>query len=286
MIATINYPGFKGSHRRPRVRKACIPRGVSLFLACFLGTFSWEVSLPGEPGNGASEIPGSFGLRAQKRFMEDQNQFQSQPGNPEMALKFGLAAFDWAEFATNSHQREAIALAGIDACRSVVAGQPKSAAGHYYLAMNLGQLARTKTLGALKLVDEMETEFQITRKLDEDFDYAGPDRNLGLLYSEAPGWPTSIGSRGKARHHLCRAVVLKPNYPENRLNLLEAYLKWGDKSGANQEFRTLKELWPTAKNEFTGELWEMSWTDWDRRWEKIQIKFPVDKVVESPRNQK
>jgi len=30
------------------------------------------------------------------------------------------------------------------------------AAAHYYLAMNLGQLARTKSVGALKLVKQME----------------------------------------------------------------------------------------------------------------------------------
>lgn len=56
-----------------------------------------------------------------------------------------------------------------------VARDPKSAAGHYYLGMNLGQLARTKLLGALKLVDEMEREFKAAVALDERFDHA--DRN-------------------------------------------------------------------------------------------------------------
>ena len=65
--------------------------------------------------------------------------------------------------------------------------------------MNLGQLARTELLGALKLVKEMEREFKTAADLDKQFDYAGPERCLGLLYRDAPGWPASIGSRRKAR---------------------------------------------------------------------------------------
>ena len=60
--------------------------------------------------------------------------------------------------------------------------------------MNLGQLARTRGLSALKLVDQMEREFTRARDLDEHLDWAGPDRNLGLLYGDAPVIG-SIGSR-------------------------------------------------------------------------------------------
>jgi hypothetical protein len=54
---------------------------------------------------------------------------------------------------------------------------------------------------------------------------------------------------------------------------LEAYLKWGDRSGAGNEFKALKELWEPAKKEFSGEQWESNWADWNRRWEKIRSKF-------------
>jgi tetratricopeptide (TPR) repeat protein len=215
--------------------------------------------------------------RAEKSFLAARADFQKQSTNIESAWKFGRASFDWAEFAENDQQREEIAKQGIEACRRVLVRQPKSLEGHYYLAMNLGQLARTKSFGALKLVDEMEKEFKFARVIDEKFDFGGPDRNLGLLYLEAPGWPTSIGSRNKARQHLERAAKLGPNYPENRLNLIEAYLKWGDKNGAQREFNALKILWPAAKKEFLGEQWESSWIDWERRWEKVQIKFATKK---------
>ena len=97
--------------------------------------------------------------------------------------------------------------------------------------MNLGQLARTETLGALKLVREMEREFKTAAELDGHFDYAGPERSLGLLYRDAPGWPVSIGSRRKAREWLEQAEKLAPEYPENHLNLVESYLQWHDRAG-------------------------------------------------------
>ena len=90
--------------------------------------------------------------------------------------------------------------------------------------MNQGQLARTKLLGAIHLVDEMEVSFKTALALDPTYDFAGPDRCLGLLYRDAPGWPTSIGSRMKARRHLQAAADLRPNHLENRLALLESAL--------------------------------------------------------------
>jgi tetratricopeptide (TPR) repeat protein len=118
----------------------------------------------------------------------------------------------------------------------------------------------------------MEREFKTVRDLDAKFDYAGPDRNLGLLYLEAPGWPASIGDRSKARRHLERAVELAPDYPENHLCLLEAYLKWNDQKGLLRESKVVEKLLPVARKGFTGEAWEQSWVDWDKRWEKIREK--------------
>src|SRR5204863_6138936 len=115
----------------------------------------------------------------------------------------------------------------IEGCERALGTNEANAALHYYLAMNQGQLARTKGFGALKLVREMEKEFSRAAELDSHFDYAGPDRNLGSLYLDAPGWPTSIGNHSKARQHLMRAVQLAPDYPDNHLCLLEGYIKLG-----------------------------------------------------------
>ena len=214
----------------------------------------------------------TFAKRADQNYREARRRFQSNTNDAEAAWQFGRACFDRADFARNDEERESIANEGIAACRQLLERDPKSEPGHYYLAMNLGQLAQTKTLGALKLVQEMEREFKTSRDLDPKWDYAGPDRNLGLLYLEAPGWPASLGSKSNARRHLERCVELAPNYPENRLCLLEALLKWKDKKNALREINAIRDLLPKARKEFTGDAWEQSWADWDKRWETIQEK--------------
>jgi tetratricopeptide (TPR) repeat protein len=220
-----------------------------------------------------NSTPIHFAARAQRLFMESQDRLRTQPVDAAAAWHFARAAFDWAEFATNDTQRAAIAHEAIAVSRPLIVREPKLAAAHYYLALNLGQLARTKTLGALKLVDEMEVRLKAARELDPQFDYAGPDRSLGLLYLDAPGWPASIGSRAKARQHLERAVELAPDFPENRLCLLEALLKWGERKNAERHAQGLPNLLKTARTNLTGEAWASAWMDWERRWEQVQKRL-------------
>ena len=216
-----------------------------------------------------------FARRAERVFKEAKARVQSEPGKAEALLDFGRVCYDWADYSTTKSQRAEIANQGIDACRKLVAQDAKSVGGHYYLAMNLGQLAQTKTLGALKLVSQMETEFRTALSLDAKYDYAGPDRNLGLLYWQAPGWPTSLGSNSKARTHLTAALKAAPEYPENALNLIEAELKWGDKPGVTRDFKTLNENWEAAKKKLTGEEWASSWADWEKRKAAAEKKLPT-----------
>jgi hypothetical protein len=197
--------------------------------------------------------------------------FERAPTNVTAAWQLGRASFDWAEFASDASQRATTAQRGIAASRLACSLDTNLAAAPYYLGMNLGQLARTKSLGALPLVSEMEVLFERARRLDERFDQAGPDRNLGLLYLEAPGWPVSIGNRAKSRRHLARAAALAADYPENRLNLIEARLRWGD-DDLHEEVKALAASLPRAREMFAGEAWVAAWADWDRRWRQVQTK--------------
>ena len=206
-----------------------------------------------------------FAARAGAEFRRAQMQLQSNTNDFAAAWHFARACYDFADFATNDAERATVAVQGIAACRQLLAARPKSAPGHYYLGMDLGQLARTEILGALKLVKEMEHEFKTADDLDEHFDHAGPARCLGLLYRDAPGWPASIGSRHKAREWLERAATLAPDCPENHLNLIESRLNWNDRAGAESELKTLDALWPKAQTNFAGEAWEPSWADWTAR---------------------
>lgn len=235
-----------------------------------LNAFSQDASPTANP---------AFAARAQRMFEAARIRYQAAHTNATAAWQFGRACFDRAEFAANDEQREEVARQGIAVCRQLIAREPVSAAGHYYLALNLGQLARTKSLGALRIVDEMELELKTALRLEPLFDYAGPDRSLGLLYLGAPGWPASIGSRGKTRFHLEHAVELSPAFPDNRLSLLEAYLKWGDKQRVQRELPGLREILEQARANLTGEDWEMSWADWEQRRRKIEAKIKEKTVA-------
>jgi hypothetical protein len=202
---------------------------------------------------------------ARAEFQRTQTAFRADAKNPTNVWKFARAAFEYAEFSTNNTQRADLARQGIAAGRALVAREPKIAAGHYYLAMNLGQLARTEFLGALRLVHEMEHEFLAAAELDARLDHAGPERNLGLLYREAPGWPVSIGNQHKARPLVERSVLLAPDYPENHLNLIESYLLWGEPDAAKKQLRALDVIWPAARTNLAGAKWAHSWDDWSAR---------------------
>ncbi len=212
----------------------------------------------------ALAVEGEFAARFLDAFRATQNRYQAQPQNPTNAWEFAHACFDLGDYATNNAERAAIAEQGIAAARQAIALNTNAAEGPYNLGLNFGQLARTKTLGALRLVVQMEHEFSIASQLDPKLDYAGPDRCLGVLYRDAPSFG-SIGSRSRARQHLLRALELAPNYPENRLNLIESHIKWNERNAARRELATLEASWNAAQKEFTGPAWAPNWADWTSR---------------------
>jgi tetratricopeptide (TPR) repeat protein len=226
-----------------------------------------------------------FAAYAKQNFQKAQAHYRDAPGEAAAAWKFARACFDLAEFATNKTERASLAEQGMAASQRAIASEPNLASAHYYLGMNLGQLARTRGLSALKLVNQMQRAFMRAHDLEEQLDWAGPDRTLGLLYRDAPSFG-SIGSRSKAREHLKRAVELAPGYPENRLNLVEAYLNWGEPNSAQRELAALEAAWPSARTNFVGEAWAASWADWEPRLQKLKKKIEgPPKSLGAPRNQ-
>jgi tetratricopeptide (TPR) repeat protein len=190
--------------------------------------------------------------------------------NTTSAWRFAEACFDLAEFSTNDAQRASLAREGITAAKSAIASDPSNPAGHHYLALNLGQLARTKLFSALGLVKEMERAFLQSIKLDEKFDRAASHRSLAMLYTDAPGWPASIGSRAKARQHFDKALELAPDYPDNHLSALEAYIQWNDQARIRAGILNYKRVLEPAKEKYNSPKWRPYWRDWDARWKNIQ----------------
>jgi tetratricopeptide (TPR) repeat protein len=260
--------------------QGCFKVKVLACAAVFLGGLL--AGLPAGAGSGSPAAASTPASRADAAYHLLRERCESQPTNVTVACQFASACFDQCEFSRNKNDRAQFASEGIAACRQALALDLRLAAAHYYLGMDLAQLARTELVGALSLLNEVESEWLTARMLDQDFDYAGADRNLGRLYLDAPGWPLSLGSRANARQHLLRAVSLHPEYPENHLNLIEALLKWNDRSQAAQAAKALEAVLPAAGKQFAGPAWESNWEDWNGRWKAIQAKLKLPTSIRSP----
>ena len=243
----------RGENRNTVFWRGLVVIAIAIICMVLSGTFS--------PAQASDSTSANY---IKTNFVAAEARYRREPTNAEAAWQLGRAIFDRADLSTNLAERALFAEEGIAACEMAVSREPKSAPAHYYLGMNLGQLARTKDLSALKIVKRMEKEFILACGLDETFDYAGPQRNIGLLYREAPP-VLSIGSKKDARQHLRRALELAPQYPENRLNLIEAYIKWSEEASGRVELKTLDGMWNGARTNFTGVAWVGSWEDWKER---------------------
>ena len=189
-----------------------------------------------------------------------------RPGaTTEQGWKFAKACFDRAEFCSAKAERASLAEMGIGAAQEVLRRETNNGPAHFYLAMNLGQLARTRTLTALGLVSDMEKHFLRAIALQPGFDHASPERSLGMLYRDAPGWPASVGNRTKARKYLERAVDLDLAFPENLLTLVESEIIWEEYKKAQSRLFGLDLRLKVAEVELTGPAWASTWLDWKQR---------------------
>jgi len=261
-----------GARPRRQAAQRCLAFAPGLVLLLILG-FAWMAS----PTQLCAQAEPSESAIAYYRrlYQEARKTWRSETNRAETALRFAAACFDWADFVSDQSQRADIAQEGIQAARRAVALEPKDAAGYYYLALDLGRLAQTKFLGALKLVNEMEVNFKRSTELDPKLDFSGAHRSLGLLYRDAPGWPTSLGDRGKARNHLKKAVELSPDYPDNQLTYLESLLNWGEKKAVAEQIATVETILKNARERLTNDASRFNWPDWDKRWEKIKSRADV-----------
>ncbi|HWD18924.1 MAG TPA: tetratricopeptide repeat protein [Verrucomicrobiae bacterium] len=246
----------------------------------FLAQTAW-VCLAGAVAAAPETLP-IVAQRAEQAYQSARVRYNRAPTNAEAAWQFGRACFDQADAIKHDAQRESVADEGVRACRQALIDDPKSAWAHYYLGLNLGEMASARGLGALRLLHEMEDEWQTAIRLDETIDYAGPNRSLGLLYRDAPGFPLSLGNHGKAIQCLTRAVALSPGYPENQLALAEAYLKWNEYNQARRIAVKIPEVFKQARKDFSGPAWVGSWIDWSGRWDAVESRLHEISRPQSP----
>jgi hypothetical protein len=214
-----------------------------------------------------------FTEQAEAAYKAAQDVYAKKASSPQAAIDLARTAFDYADLAANDVIREQVANHGIATARAAIAAHTNCVGAHYYLALNIGELARTKMWGALKLLTEMERELKYVVQHDPKYDYAGGHRTIGVLYSEAPGWPTSVGDRKKARFNLEKAVEIAPEFPENRICYMEALVKWKEWKTLTDALADYQAALEKAKEKFTGPDWAYEWHDWAGREKLIQQRI-------------
>ncbi|MDB4459256.1 hypothetical protein N9059_01655 [bacterium] len=192
------------------------------------------------------------------------------------AIMLARACFDLGEFTTHKATKADLAKEGIAAAEAALIDSPDSAHALFYLGMNHGQLARTKTLGALGEVKHIESNLLKGIEADSTFQNACNHLYLAILYKNAPGWPASIGSRTKARNHFESAVQLAPDYPYNRIRLIEALIDWKKIEAARLEWKVFDRLLPKLRKKYKSEDWKPVWETWDPRIKDIEKRLKED----------
>ena len=161
------------------------------------------------------------------------------------------------EFPNDKAARGRYADRGAAYARVAQAADASRVEGHYWLGINLGQLATTKTNGAELVPKVLEAAKEAT-KLDEKYDFAGPLRLLGSLYAKAPEPPVSVGDREEGVRNLERAVELYPGYPQNVLHLGDALL-------ANDKLADAERRYNQVLNAQPDPLWAARLDAWKKQ---------------------
>lgn len=162
-------------------------------------------------------------LTKAQRSLEQARQLKHRPF--ELHWKLARVFFLLARRLENNTQRVEAASKGVRHARAAVSADEGKVEGHYYLALNLAQIAEAES--RLSLVKPMVAVAERAAAIDPSYDLAGPLVFLGKVYLTAPAWPVSIGSVEKAIPLLERALELAPR-PLTRLFLGQAYYE-GDR---------------------------------------------------------
>lgn len=199
-----------------------------------------------------NDLPGDVAELVKFVDEEDKKQTAASEENSIVAVDKGLGkdprsydllwrgsrACAWlTEEFTDKQRRASYAQKGIDLAKRAVEVDAKRVEGHYYLGINIGQSATTKTVGAYMMVPRVVKAGIAAMKIDEKFDHAGPSRLVGTVYAKAPPWPASIGDLDEGLQHLSHAVQLAPDYPQNHLHYGDALLSDGKLNEAEREYK-------------------------------------------------
>jgi tetratricopeptide (TPR) repeat protein len=175
---------------------------------------------------------------------------EADPSKPEQLT---TAANCCAAAVLRGHGDLALARKGRLVASKAVKLRPNNAPSQYVLAVLIGLVTQNDPIydqltDGLKMIPEIQKHAAAAAELDPQLNYGGPDRLLGELYSQAPPQPLSIGDTQTAIQHFQKAVEAAPDFPDNRLELAQAFLKNRQKIHACAQLNAIMDLDSTARN--------------------------------------
>ena len=138
--------------------------------------------------------------------------------------------------------REEDAVLAVSSARVCTQAAPENAACWYWLGAGLGVQAREKPSTGVSALPEIVKAFERALAIDSDYEEAGPDRALALVFLRAPGWPVGPGDPDRGLAHAEAAIRRRPDSPQNVLALAEARASTDDRDGAVAAYRHALDL--------------------------------------------
>lgn len=145
------------------------------------------------------------------------------PNNADALWKIGKAYTDKGDGlpANQKNEKKALFDKSIEYCQRAIAVDSKKAEAHFNLAVAIGRKALlVNILQRVGPAKEVKKELEITIQLDPNHD--GAYHALARWHRKAPG--IVGGKKEEAINNYLKAIQIKPNYIEHRLELAKAYI--------------------------------------------------------------
>jgi len=172
----------------------------------------------------------------QEAFLSGENPYQAY-------WRMARAEYWIGDHTLNKTEKKRIFEQGIYHAKKAVALEPQEPDGHFWLGVNYGVYGQAKgVLKSLSLVKPIKEEMNKVIQIDPSYEYGGPDRVLGRVYYELPGF--AGGSKKKSLEHLLKSREFGPQVGLTRIYLADTYLSLDEVEKARQELEFVINMEP------------------------------------------
>ena len=161
----------------------------------------------------------------------------------EAYWKMARAEYWIGDHTLDKNEKKRIFEQGIYHARKAIVLAPEKPDGHFWLGVNYGVYGQAKgVLKSLSLVKPIKEEMNKVIQIDPSYEFGGPDRVLGRVYYELPGF--AGGSKKKSLEHLLKSKELGPQVGLTRIYLADTYLATDEVKKAREELEFVINMEP------------------------------------------